>query len=501
MEKAKTLTACEKHRSWEIIYSDFSGMERKTVELVSRELGRYVIRRKGVDALYVLPCYREGKIIAKNAVIIGTYDESSLVKRFVDEKSVSENAFCTKIVANPDNENASFVIITAKEQSGLYYGALAFLQDYISKHAPLHGAGLRMPELIFDNTLTEDSYASSPKIKTRGIFAWGHPINDYRAFIENMAKQKLNQLIIWNDHVPLNAKDVADYAHSFGIELIWGYAWGWVSEGCDYISDISRESLEKIKERAIKEFEDNYRDLGVDGIYFQSFTECAKEYIDGILIAEAVTELVNNVSAVLFERYPELKIQFGLHAMSVKNQLEQISRVDRRVEIVWEDCGEFPFSYIPAVKDEKAFEETLEFTEKIINLRGAEAPTGLVFKGFMTIDWTLSAKEALEYGPLQNGPYILGENSTEVSAHDLNLRKSVWKYFYGEWTQYGKYAQRVAQLAARLTGGNINLCMAGLFDGGIWIPEAICSELFWNPYAEFEEIVCKTFERNDVVVF
>ena len=64
-----------------------------------------------------------------------------------------------------------------------------------------------------------------------------------------------------------------------------------------------------------------------DGIYFQSFTELNQDAIDGVLIAEAVTRFVNYTSTKLFERYPKLELQFGLHANSVKDKLEYIAAI------------------------------------------------------------------------------------------------------------------------------------------------------------------------------
>ncbi|MBO5669983.1 MAG: hypothetical protein J6S41_00405, partial [Clostridia bacterium] len=54
--------------------------------------------------------------------------------------------------------------------------------------------------------------------------------------------------------------------------------------------------------------------------------------------------------------------QFGLHATSVNTHLDSIARVDKRVEIVWEDCGEFPYGYTPRVESEAEFEKSLDFT-------------------------------------------------------------------------------------------------------------------------------------------
>ena len=51
-------------RNWKIIYSDYSGMEKKAIELVSKEMGALILRDKGVYTIHVLACEQE-----KNAVI------------------------------------------------------------------------------------------------------------------------------------------------------------------------------------------------------------------------------------------------------------------------------------------------------------------------------------------------------------------------------------------------------------------------------------------------
>ena len=44
---------------------------------------------------------------------------------------------------------------------------------------------------------------------------------DYRGFFENMARLKLNEIIIWNDYAPTNGREIVAYAHSLGIRVIW----------------------------------------------------------------------------------------------------------------------------------------------------------------------------------------------------------------------------------------------------------------------------------------
>ena len=70
-----------------------------------------------------------------------------------------------------------------------------------------------------------------------------------------------------------------------------------------------------------------------------------------------VVDMVNEVAGQIWEITPDLRIIFGLHATSVRNRLDEIARVDPRMEILWEDCGEFPYSYNSYVRDEGQYEE------------------------------------------------------------------------------------------------------------------------------------------------
>lgn len=479
-----------KWEEWKILYNTYTGMEKKAVDLLSREAGKYLIREEGVYTLYVLPCEQEGAPHSKNAIILGLYDRSTLVRQYVGEDEVEENGFLIKVMKDPACAEGRLVILTARDEQELFYAAVSFLDDYLPTHAPAFGA-VRMPQQIFDAPLEEYRYREHASHKTRSIFTWGHPINDYRAYIDTMARAKLNQLIIWNDHVPVNVRDVIAYAHSYGIEILFGYAWGWI-DGCNQITDISDARLQELKEQVIRHYETHYADIGCDGIYFQSFTERHDAYIGGRLIAEAVTTFVNDTAEALLQKYPRLKLQFGLHALSVHDHLDEIAKVDQRVEILWEDCGVFPYHYLPEVHSEEEFEKTLDFTRKILTLRGKEAPVGLVFKGMMVLDWTRFA--------YQRGPFVLGNNAPEVTAHDRRLRTGGWRVFSAEWMQYGHYAQRMLQFIAENALGDVNMCMAGAFDGGMYFPYAICAQMFRTADGTYGEIMNRVARREHVLL-
>lgn len=249
-------------------------------------------------------------------------------------------------------------------------------------------------------------------------------------------------------------------------------------------------NLDALRKEIVEVFLRDYDKAG-DGIYFQSFTEMQEDHIGDTLVAEAVSEFVNAVSHDLFELRPDLHIQFGLHASSVKNHMEYIARVDERVEIIWEDCGSFPYHYLPAVKDEKEFEEALEFTDEIINLRENGA-NRFVYKGMMTMDWTKFVH--------QSGPYIMGVSSEELQKSDIEMLKPIWKSFQGEWLISGKYVYALTKHIAARTGGNVNMNIAGALDGGIWFTEALCAQIMWNCDEAYEEILEKVGKRQCVMM-
>ena len=472
-------------RNWKIVYSDYKGLEKKAVELIYRELGSYLLRDAGIYRIHTLLCEKESDTnLDKNCVVIGLYDESLIIREYIDKQQIKKDGYVIKVTESP--AGYSLVIITANTPSALFYGAVDFVDDYLNMAAPMHGS-LKLVHEVLDSKLPEFFCSSAPAVKTRSVFTWGHPINDYKNYIENMARLKLNQLIIWNDYLPVNAKDVVDYAHEYGIELIWGYAWGW-SRACNRIHF---SELERVKAEVIEKYEKYYANSGADGIYFQSFTETKDDNIDGELIAKRVVEFVNSIAEELFKRNPDVKIQFGLHATSVKDHLSFISDVDKRLEIVWEDCGSFPFGYHPQIRETDDFEGTLDFTDQIINLR-KDGDTSFLFKGFMTLDW---------HGDRfvhQTGPYIMGCSSESVIKQDAMLLSPIWRQYQSGWIQNGQFAHTVARFIVENSLESAAIGMAGQFSGGRWLPEALCAQILWDCDKPYDEIINKVTRRTNL---
>ena len=475
-------------RNWKIVYSAYTGIQKRAIELIYKEMGALILRDKGRYTIHVLACEKEEQAtIDKNAVVIGLYNENEIIRKHITADEIKEDGYVVKVMDNPENTDLKLVLITANTEAALFYGAVDFVDDYFALAAPKHG-GLFLVDNVFEEQETCYYVSIAPAIKTRSVFTWGTPINDYRNYIDNMARLKLNQLIIWNDFVPLNADEIVDYAHSYGIQVIWGFAWGW-SRQC---VNTDLNNLDALAESVLKDYKDNYKNLKGDGIYFQSFTETweGKTDIEGKSIAETVVGFVNNIAGKILEEKPNLSIQFGLHAMSVKDKLEFIEKTDKRVEIMWEDCGTFPYHYDPEIKDQKAYADTLEFTDKILNLRD-KGKVSMLIKGFMTLDWVG------DNFVHQAGPYILGDAKRSLIEHDKQILAPIWRRFQTGWIENGKYAYDVISRISTARS-DVTLGMAGQFAGGLWFAQALCAQMLFEANITYEENLHKVLNRRSV---
>lgn len=478
-----------KQTEWKIIYSSpYEGVVKRAVHLLSKEAGKLLIREEGVYRIYVLPCEKEGCDVSKNAFFIGRYEDSPTIQKYVSAEEIKPGGHLVKVVRNPEIDDGRFVLLTAHSAQELFYAVVSFLDNYIPLHAPFNGSN-QMPRLIFDAPLPEYCRSEAPDRPVRSIFTWGHSFNDYRGYIDNMARARFNELIIWNNHVPVNISDIIDYAHSYGIRIVLGYSWGWKDYG--HVAQITDEEIAGLKRQIIQEYLDDYAPLRCDGIYFQSFTERQDESIGEKLIARIVTDMVNDVAESLWKITPDLRLIFGLHATSVKNRLEEIARVHPRIEILWEDCGEFPYAYDSFVHSEERFQETLDFTRKLLELRGGVG-VGLVFKGVMMLDWTRFVTPS--------GPYVMGENSADLSEHDRRVRAQAWRIYSAAWMQNGEYAARMLRFVQENRLSDVNLCLAGTFDGGLWLPLALCGEMFYSLHEEYLPMLSRVARRECITV-
>ena len=367
------------------------------------------------------------------------------------------------------------VTIEGYDEAGVLYGCLDFYNKYLIRLEYPHNDHYRVNSM--EKKWPDFTLCSRPSVKERGLWTWGHVIYDWRGYLDNMVKLKMNTLVVWNDYVPVNAAEMVAYAHDCGIKVIWGYAWLWDTDckkiGLDHLEDYSEEIYAK--------YEREYRHLGGDGIYFQTVTEHNEEVIDGIVLADAVTRFVNKTAALFYEKEPELEIQFGLHATSVKSKLEYLKNVDPRIRIVWEDCGAFPFSYIP--NDVERFAQTQEFVSEIAVLRGASDRFGTVTKGLTKLDWRAFAHP--------QGPLYAGVSSREVRENRIVRKRKIWRYLQAFWMIRANYALEAIRQMARVKEGELMLTALvedGMFEENIMYPVALYAEMLWDAEAELDTL-------------
>ena len=90
---------------------------------------------------------------------------------------------------------------------GLMYGAMDFVNRIIPAAEQARQSWMFPYYFVnpFETGFAPMDETSSPSVARRGLWTWGHVIYDYRGYLTNMARLKLNELVIWNDFAPLNA--------------------------------------------------------------------------------------------------------------------------------------------------------------------------------------------------------------------------------------------------------------------------------------------------------
>lgn len=421
----------------------------KAVEMVSAAMTDYLP--------YLLRCVKSDELTKEEAAKTSTV--------YIGRSSqypAPENGY--RIVSYKAESDAERIVISADDDINLMYAAVDFGNKFLVN---VRNADIHQPTYYFkkpfEDPMPEYDEAFVPSVKNRALWTWGYCIYDYKGYIDNMLKLKLNMLVIWNDYPPVNAKALVDYAHENGVKVIWGFSWGW---GLDCAkADIS--DLDSLSNEIIKTYNRDYAPLSGDGIYFQSFTETSEERIGDVLIAEAVTRLVNKTAGKLLETYPNLHIQFGIHATSVKKRLEYIKNVNPSVYIVWEDCGAFPFDYIP--KKTEGFDETALLIDDLIGLR--EGNFGCVLKGLTCLDWSTFKH--------QPGRFAIGGHSERFIENRTCEKTDIWRYVQAYWIRNAHYA---LELIRHFDENTIveALVEDGMFERGIWYPVALYAEMLWD---------------------
>ena len=457
-----------------IIYGELCrGVQKKAVEVLSQLLLDYTVEYPACFPCEAAPT--EGDFLR---IYIGTKGNNPYISENSETTLSHEEEYAIRV------KNGT-VLIEGYDDAGVLYGCMDFYNRYLIKCEYPHTDKYRVN--CFERDLPDYSYSSYPSVKSRGIWTWGHVIYDFRDFLDNMVKLKMNTLIVWNDFPPVNARELVAYAHDCGIKVIWGFPWLW-DTNCRVI-DLAH--MEDHSEEIFRRYEREYEGIGGDGIYFQTATEMNIETLNGIVVADAVTSFVNKTAGLFFDKYPDLELQFGLHATSVKSKLDYIEKVDPRIRIVWENCGAFPFAYIPnAVAD---FDETCDFVERIAKLRGEDDRFGAVTKGLTKLDWS-----AFRH---MDGAAFVGTSSKTMKRDRVVRKSKIWRYIQAYWLIRADKALEMVRLMSRAKDRDLvvtALVEDGMFEENIMYPVALYSEMLWDCDADIDTLLSQVALRDYV---
>ncbi len=310
------------------------------------EVGRVFLEHLEVAVENAVDISHE-QLRGSNLVAVGTVGNNRLIKRLVETgfvKSIEkQQGYSISCAPDPRDNSRWILVIVGADTNGALYG-LRDLEHYYLKNFKVE-----------DGKLLAESFAATdyPRIEYRGHWVWGCNMPDKKAWMENMSRWKLNELIHWDNYPPEKAKEYVDFAHSRGIRVIWGFGWGWnpdwnfeIPEGFDHGTGKgvqmcgSSEFNKKFYQREIlKKVRNLYVPTGCDGIYFQAFTEvpkCRCELCKAKSKGRIMLEFVNPIVDAIKKEFPDLWISCGVHANL--GYYAEMKELDPRCNIYWENC-------------------------------------------------------------------------------------------------------------------------------------------------------------------
>jgi hypothetical protein len=466
---------------WHLIYGSYSGAEGFALNELQKMTQRYVP--------YVFEVRHAGEPVDHDAnlILIGTGANNPLIaeleRKGTFKLPTKPEAYTSACLRSPWSAERRMVVVAGADSSGTLYGVI----DFNKRLASLTSDDPRQLRQTLDN-IGEFSTAESPAIENRGIWSWGYVIYDYRRFIDNMARLKLNRLLFWNDIPPLNCREIIGYAHARGVKVVLGFPWGW---GIDNLNPNSSEDRRLIKDDVMCRVATFYEHLGMDAIYFQTFTETSNKEIGGRPIAVLARDWVNDIAATVLTRYPELHIEWGLHATSILENYKDLESLDPRIVIVWEDAGVIPYSYDPVTTITQSrlhdpldsVDATIDYSKKLANFR-AHSEFAMVAKGWTTLRWDSEFEH--------HGPFILGERAPSFIRARLHERQPRWDHVNSLWLVNYPHALRFFQEVRDCSSSRMTvvaLIEDGLFEEKIQPSAALFAEMLWDPRRSGKDIL------------
>ncbi|MCI8388141.1 MAG: hypothetical protein HFE63_06700 [Clostridiales bacterium] len=455
---------------WVIVYKATTRLEIRAVEALFAIVQKFV--NYNVD-LISIDSIGEYDLTKRNLIYLGT--------GIGIEASGHRDGYRIS-VREKNSDGMQTIYISNDDSAGMLYAVYDFERYYINK-TRYSGRITDKYFKPFIDDMPVFERVSYPKIENRGYWTWGYVICDWRQYIDKMARQKLNTLVMWNDRVPINAEEIIDYAHSCGVRVIFGCSCGYGVT----VDPSDPVEIQKWADSMLELYRDEYSKLDIDGIYFQSFTERHDLEINGIKIAKLAADWINSTCAPLLAEYPQLQIYFGIHATSIRSNYTELAAVDSRIHIVWEDAGAFPFNYIP--NEVSDYDDTNDYNKQLLELRGKDEKYGAVMKGFTVLNWDQFVHHDL---------VAVGVRDEEYINKIYSDRLFKWKYFNSYYTtQADKLAESLSIIAKADTKSKLVTFLAedGLLERVTPACVVLASELMWDPDVDTAELL-RTIEQS-----
>jgi hypothetical protein len=192
--KKKGILLMNKTKRVALIYgSKENKVQNKALETLSELLLEYTEEYPMCFDVEQCPCASEF-----TSIYIGTKENN----RYIREHS--------EVTLNrPESYHISVcngtVMIEGADDNGVLYGCVDFYNKYLVKREFNQSLYYSVKNPLATG-LSDFELTSAPAVSSRGIWTWGHVIYNWRGFVDNLVKLKLNTVVVWNDHPPLNAK-------------------------------------------------------------------------------------------------------------------------------------------------------------------------------------------------------------------------------------------------------------------------------------------------------
>lgn len=413
--------------TWKVVYSSVEGPQGRALETLTERFGPYFLREGYLATALMLPLEKDGGDPVKgkrDMIVVGMPSENATLRGYLGAgtTAVPSGGYLIKTF---NEKGRNVVLIAGDTPEAVLWATFDFLDvvaptlegKVSSQHGRYAGMFFRAEKIPAYECRRE------PQTLVRSIFSWGHVVDDCRATFRELARARFNRAILWNDQLVVNARDVVACAHSWGVKVYWGFSWGWTLSG----KEGKGLDFGKLADDIVAEWRQKWKPMGGDGIYFQSFTETKNREIGGRSIPEAVTELVNAVAARIRAEALGIDIVFGLHSNSMKREgaEEAIAKVDPSLEILWENCGGFPFWET----DGKVSPPDEAFCDRILALNPS---VGLAWKAQLRMDWKNYVPPA--------GPFMLGCAGEKLLVRDRAVTVPRYASFDEDWILNGRMA-------------------------------------------------------------